>query len=401
MPGTEIFDQMELDAVCDVLRRKMVHRYSSHAARKGIYRVSEFETALAARVGARHALAVSNGTSALFVALKSMGIKPGDEVITSAFTFIATVEAIVGCGAIPVLADIDETLGMDPASVESKITPRTKAIMPVHMFGAATKIEPILELGKKYGIPVVEDSCEVTGGTYHGKALGTFGLWGTYSFDPNKYVTTGEGGAIVTNDDALATAMEYYSDHGHVHRLDIERGAEDKCGLGLNFRMSEIEGALGLVVLKKMDYAISLLRETKRRIVEGVEGTGLKLRDVPNPDGEIPTHIVFMLPTAEAAKKFTEVTAAEGMPTNVVVDNTWHYAKHWKALQDYGGTEVGGNVAPSYAPETMAKTDAILSRAVLWCPPLLCSEETCAKMVNALRVAAKAVLKPEPEKIRA
>lgn len=392
MPGTEIFDQMEIDAVCDVLRRKMVHRYSSHTARKGVYRVSEFEEALAVRLGARHAQAVVNGTSALFVGLKAMGIRPGDEVITSAFTFIATVEAIYGCGAVPVLADIDESLGMDPASVESKITPHTKAIMPVHMFGAATRLEPILKLGKKYGIPVVEDSCEVTGGTYRGKALGTFGLWGTYSFDPNKYITVGEGGAIVTDDDALYKTIEYYQDHGHVHRLDIERGDEDKCGLGLNFRMNEIEGALGLVALKKMDKALSLLRETKRKVVEGVAGTGLKRRDVPNPEGDIATHIVFLLPTAEAAKKFKAVTAECGMPVGIIADNTWHYAKHWKALDALSGTNIGGNVAPSYAPETMAQTEAVLSRAVFYCPSLICGDETVNRMIDALRKAAKAVL---------
>lgn len=392
MPGTEIYDQMEIDAVVDVLSRKMVHRYSSHAARKGIYRVSEFEAALAARMGAKHAQAVSNGTSALFVGLKAMGIKPGDEVITSAFTFIATVEAIVGCGAVPVLADIDESLGMDPKSVESKISPRTKAIMPVHMFGAATRIEPILELGKKYGIPVVEDSCEVTGGTYHGKALGTFGLWGTYSFDPNKYITVGEGGAIVTDDENLYKTMEFYHDHGHVHRLDIERGAEDKCGLGLNFRMSEIEGALGLVALKKMDYALGLLRATKKKVLAAVSDTGLKRRDVPNPEGDIATHIVFLLPSADAAKKFQAVTKEQGMPVGIIGGNTWHFAKHWKALDALSGTVIAGTTAPSYAPESMAQTAAILDRAVFYCPDLKCSEATSDKMITALCAAAKAVL---------
>lgn len=392
MPGTEIFDQMEIDAVTDVIRRKMVHRYSSHAARKGIYRVSEFEAALAQRLGAKHAQAVSNGTSALFVGLKAMGIKPGDEVITSAFTFIATVEAIVACGAVPVLADVDETLGMAPASVESKISPRTKAIMPVHMFGAATRLEPLLEIGQKHGIPVVEDSCEVTGGTYRGKALGTFGLWGTYSFDPNKYITVGEGGALVTDDDELYKKMEFYHDHGHVHRLDIERGAEDKCGLGLNFRMSELEGALGLVALKKMDYALGLLRATKRKVLEGVKDTGLKRRDVPNPDGDIATHIVFLLPTAEAAKKFQAVTKEKGMPVGLIGDNTWHYAKHWKALEALSGTDINGTVAPSYAPETMAQTEAVLSRAVFYCPALTCDDATVEKMIATLRAGAKAVL---------
>ncbi len=392
MPGTEIFDQMEIDAVVDVLRRKMVHRYSSHAARKGIYRVSEFEAALAARMGSKYAQAVSNGTSALFVGLKAMGVKPGDEVITSAFTFIATVEAIVGCGAVPVLADIDETLGMDPKSVESKITPRTKAIMPVHMFGAAVRLEPILEIGEKYCIPVVEDSCEVTGGTYHGKALGTFGLWGTYSFDPNKYLTVGEGGALVTDDEKFYRAAEYYHDHGHVHRLDIERGDEDKSGLGLNFRMSDIEGALSLVALKKMDYALGLLRATKKKVLEGVSDTGLKRRDVPNPDGDIATHIVFLLPTADAAKKFQAVTKEQGMPVGIIGGNTWHYAKHWKALDALSGTNISGTIAPSYAPETMLQTEEVLARAVFYCPNLLCSDETIDKMISTLRTAAKAVL---------
>jgi len=392
MPGTELFDQMELDAVCDVLRRKMVHRYSSHAARKGVYRVSEFEAALAARVGARHALAVCNGTSALFVGLKAMGVRPGDEVITSAFTFIATVEAIAACGAIPVLADIDETLGMSPASVESKIGPRTKAIMPVHMFGAATRLEPLLELGAKYDVPVVEDSCEVTGGTYRGKALGTFGLWGTYSFDPNKYVTVGEGGALVTNDADLYKKMEYYHDHGHVHRLDIERGAEDKCGLGLNFRMSELEGALGLVALQKMDAAQKMLRKTKRRVLEGVAGTGLSPRPVPDSEGDIATHIVFLLPSAEAAKKFQTVTTERGMPVSLIGENTWHYAKHWKALAELGGKVIGGNTAPSYAPETMTATEAILSRAVFYCPNLCTDDAAIERMIDALKAGAKAVL---------
>lgn len=214
----------------------------------------------------------------------------------------------------------------------------------------------------------------------------------TYSFDPNKYITVGEGGALVTDDDELYKKMEFYHDHGHVHRLDIERGAEDKCGLGLNFRMSELEGALGLVALKKMDYALGLLRATKRKVLEGVKDTGLKRRDVPNPDGDIATHIVFLLPTAEAAKKFQAVTKEKGMPVGLIGDNTWHYAKHWKALEALSGTDVNGTVAPSYAPETMAQTEAVLSRAVFYCPALTCDDATVEKMIAALRAGAKAVL---------
>ncbi len=395
MAGAELFDQMELDAVTDVIRRKMVHRYSSHSARKGVYRVAEFERALAERVGSRHALAVSNGTSALFVALKGLGIKPGDEVITSAFTFIATVEAIVACGAVPVLADVDESLGMDPRSVESKVTDKTAALMPVHMFGAAVDMDPILALGEKYNLPVIEDACEITGGTYKGRYLGTLGLCGTYSFDPNKYLTVGEGGAIVTDDGDLALRMEYYHDHGHVHSLEVERGAEAKSGLGLNFRMSELEGALGLVALKKMDQALELLRTTKKKVLAGVAGLtakGLKPRPLADPEGEIGTHIVFLLPSAESARAFQKATAEAGCPVNILSDNTWHYAKHWEALRALGGSHVFGTKAPSYEPETMAQTEAVLSRTVFYAPNLLTDDGTVEKMIAALRAGSEAAL---------
>ncbi len=395
MAGTELFDQMELDAVADVIRRKMVHRYSSHSARQGVYRVSEFEAAMAKRVGSKHALAVSNGTSALFVALKAMGIKPGDEVITSAFTFIATVEAIVACGAVPVLADVDESLGMDPRSVESKISAKTAAIMAVHMFGSAVDMDPILELGRRKGLPVVEDACEVTGGTYKGRHLGTLGLWGTYSFDPNKYLTVGEGGVIVTDDDQLARRMEYYHDHGHVHSLEVERGAEDKSGLGLNFRMSELEGALGLVALQKMDRGLELLRTTKKKVLQAVADLaprGLKPRPVADPEGDIATHIAFLLPCADSALAFQKATELAGCPVNVLSQNTWHYAKHWQALRDLGGQDIFGTKAPSYEPETMAQTEGILSRTVFYTPNLLADDAAVEQMVQALRAGAQAAL---------
>lgn len=395
MPGTELFDQREIDAVSDVLRRRMVHRYSSHAARKGVYRVSEFEEALAARVKSRHCLAVSNGTSALFVALKGLNIQPGDEVITSAFTFIATVEAIVGCGAIPVLADVDETLGIDAASVEAKITPRTKAIMPVHMFGQAVNMEALMDVARRHNLPVVEDACESVGGTLHGKALGIIGTVGTYSFDPNKYLSTGEGGAIVTDDEDLFHRMEYYHDHGHVHSLEVERGAELKSGLGLNFRMSELEGALGLVALEKMDDALASLRHTKKNILDGVAhlaGKGLIARPCLDAEGDIATHVSFLLPTAEITKGFKAAAAKEGLGLNLLSDNTWHYAAHWEALEKMSGMEIGGNTAPSYAPQTMDITEQRLNRTLFICPDIKTSDEKISSIVSALSAAAEKAL---------
>ena len=154
MAGTEIFGKEEIMAAADVIERRMIHRYGSHAERAGVYRAEEFEAAAKAVTGSKYALAVSSGTAALITALKGVGVKPGDEVITTPFTFIATIEAIVACDAVPVLGELDDTLSLDAASAERLVTPRTKAIMPVHMFGVAADMDKFTALGKKYNIPI-------------------------------------------------------------------------------------------------------------------------------------------------------------------------------------------------------------------------------------------------------
>ena len=155
MAGAEIFNSDEIRAVADVIERKMIHRYGSHDSRGGIYRAEDFEEKAKRLTGSKYALALSSGTAALITALKGICIKPGDEVITSPFTFIATVEAIVACDAVPVFGELDETLSLDAASAEKLVTPRTKAIMPVHMFGVAADMDKFAALGEKYGIPIV------------------------------------------------------------------------------------------------------------------------------------------------------------------------------------------------------------------------------------------------------
>ena len=217
MAGTEIFGKEEIMAAADVIERKMIHRYGSHAERTGVYRAEEFEAAAREITGSKYALAVSSGTAALITALKGVGVKPGDEVITTPFTFIATIEAIVACDAVPVLGELDDTLSLDAASAEKLITPRTKAIMPVHMFGVAADMDKFVALGKKYNIPIIEDACEVVGGTYKGRALGGIGDCGAWSFDPNKTLTVGEAGMVFTDDHDTWFRMDCYHDHGHVH----------------------------------------------------------------------------------------------------------------------------------------------------------------------------------------
>ncbi|MDD3512417.1 MAG: DegT/DnrJ/EryC1/StrS family aminotransferase [Synergistaceae bacterium] len=400
MPGSELFDHLEIEAVTDVLKRKVIHRYAYHEVRDGNYRVDEFEAKAAELSGAKHCLAVSSGTAALYVPFKAMGICPGDEIITSSFTFIATVEAILECGAVPVLGDVDESLNLSPDSAEDLITERTKAIMPVHMFGAAADMDSFRALGAKYGIPVVEDACQAMGGTYKGKALGTMGLWGSYSLDPNKLLTVGEGGLIVTDDDEIYSKMEYYHDHGHIHSKILDRGAEGKACLGFNFRMSELQGALGLVQAAKMQQAISMTRKTKSTILDAVKKTGLELRDLPDREGEIATQIVFLLPTPEKASLFQKTVKEAGAGCSILSGNTWHYAKHWTTLKEgamYSRTRCPYDCPyveemPLYRPLEWERTEKILSRAVMFGLNIVMDDARVEKLITAIKAGAKAAL---------
>lgn len=393
MAGTEIFGIEEIRVLTDVIERKMIHRYGSHSVRSGIYRVEEFEEKAKKITGSKHALALTNGTAALITALKGIGVGPGDEVITSPFTFIATIEAIVACGAVPILGEIDETLGLDPVSAEKLITKKTGALIPVHMFGAAADVDAFVEIGKKYDIPVIEDACEVVGGTYKGRYLGSIGDCGTWSFDPNKTLTVGEGGLILTDDEDLWFKMDCYHDHGHVHSKKHDRGEEGKFGLGVNYRLSELQGALGVVALDKMPAALEKLRRTKKRIIDSVKDTGIKVRPMHDLEGDTASHLIFMLPSPEAAVSFRRAAGETGTGFSIISENTWHYAKHWKALEEMGEKDFFGTKAPSYAPETMAATEAKLSRAVMTGLNINMSDEEIERIISSVRSGAETALR--------
>lgn len=402
MPGFELFDQREIDAVADVINRKMVHRYSFVNCRDEIYKVEEFENAVAEKVGAKHCLAVSNGTASLYVALKACGINPGDEIITTPFTFIASVEAILECGAVPVLAEIDESLNLDPTVVEEFITDRTRAIMPVHMFGGAADMEAFRTITRENGLALFEDSCQAMGATYGGRWCGTCGsTWGTYSLDPYKVLTVGEGGLIVTDDEDLYRKMEYYHDHGHKHDKTIDRGAEKKACLGFNFRMSEIQGALGLVQLSKLDGAVEALRKNRTRVLDAVGNVhGLAVRRSADPEGELATQLVFLLPTPQTARRFQKAAKEAGMGCGILEDNTWHYARHWDTLRD-GATYSRircpydcplTESMPLYRPNEWPQTQEILSRAAVFGIDIVMSDEKIEKMAKAIAAGARAAL---------
>lgn len=233
--------EKEIEAVCAVLRTPNLSLGP---------KLPEFEAAFAEYIGRKRAVAVNSGTSGLFLCILSLGIGPGDEVITTPFTFIASATTIMMAGAKPVLVDIDpKTLNIDPAKIEYKITKKTKAIMPVEAFGSPADFDKICKIAKRHNLTVLEDSCEALGSELNGKKAGTFGKMSVFAFYPNKQITTGEGGMILTDDDDLADMCVSLRNQGRGKTgawLSHER-------LGYNYRLSDINCALGIVQLSRID----------------------------------------------------------------------------------------------------------------------------------------------------
>src|SRR5512137_703937 len=212
MPGYEMWGAEERREVEEVLETGILMRYGFDGPRKGRWKARELEAALCQRTGAAHAQVVSSGTAALTTALAAVGVGAGDEVVMPTFTFVASFEAVLSVGATPVLADVDDTLTLSPAAARAALTPRTKVVMPVHMCGAMADLDPLLDLCRGKGLLLLEDACQAIGGTYRGRALGTLGRAGCYSFDYVKTITCGEGGAVVTDDAEVARRCDQFSD---------------------------------------------------------------------------------------------------------------------------------------------------------------------------------------------
>jgi len=233
MPGFELIGKEEQKAVSQIFDDGgILFAHGFDTMRKNFH-VREFENLTANYFNCKYALAVSSGTAAIKVALKALGVKPGDEVITQSFNFIATVEAILDCGAVPVIANVDDTLNMSPDDCESLITSKTKVLLPVHMLGIPVDMNSIMELSKKYNLKVLEDNCESVGAKYKGKYLGCIGDAGVFSFDFGKVITCGEGGMVVTNSPVVDKYAREYHDHGHENNPDFPRGKTLKRTLDL------------------------------------------------------------------------------------------------------------------------------------------------------------------------
>jgi len=369
MPGFEIFGEEERKEVNDVLESGVLFRYGFDAARNGHWKASTFEQELARRTGAAHCHLCSSGTSALSVALAACGVGAGDEVIIPPFTFVATFEAVLAAGAVPVFAEIDETLCLDPDALQARITPRTKAVMVVHMCGSMARIDAIQALCRKENLILIEDACQSVGATFNGKALGTFGQMGCFSFDPVKTITCGEGGAVITDDTRLYDLAHAYADHGHDH-IGSDRGAEDHPIIGYNFRISELNAAVGVAQLRKLDAILATQRKYKSAIKNAMQRFDpIQFRNVPDPDGDSATFLSFMLPDEERTRSAARALNEAGVDGCFYwYDNNWHYLRQWHHLKQMAAAarlpaQLCDHVQ-DYGAVRVPQSDAIMSRTI-------------------------------------
>ncbi|MGD9369525.1 MAG: DegT/DnrJ/EryC1/StrS family aminotransferase, partial [Desulfobacteraceae bacterium] len=334
MPGFEIFGEEERKEVSDVLNTGVLFRYGFDAARNGHWKAKTFERELAGRMGVAHCHLCSSGTAALSIALSACGVGAGDEVIIPPFTFVATFEAILTAGAIPVFAEIDDTLCLDPNGIAARITPKTKAVMVVHMCGAMAHIDEIKTLCDQKGLVLIEDACQSIGASFNGKPLGAFGQMGCFSFDPVKTITCGEGGAVITDDPKRYELAHAFADHGHDHIGD-DRGAEGHPILGYNHRISELNAAVGVAQLRKLDRILTTQREHKTAIKGAMkQHPQISFRNLPDPDGDSATFLSFMLPDEDRARSTAKALNNNGVDGCFYwYDNNWHYLRQWHHLK--------------------------------------------------------------------
>ena len=267
--------------------------------------------------------------------MASAGIGAGDEVIMPTFTFVASFEAIMMLGAIPVLVDIDDTLTLDPKAVKEAITSKTKAVMPVHMCGSMANLDALKSICEKHNLILIEDSSQATGATYKGKPLGSIGDLGCLSLDYVKIITCGEGGAVLTNNEIFYRNADHYSDHGHDH-VGNDRGAETHPFLGYNFRISELHAAVGLAQLRRLNEFVAIQKKNYTIIREALSVIPeITFRTVPEGGEESYSFLSFFLPDLETTRKVSTALKESGIDGCFhYYDNSWHYVREWQHLKD-------------------------------------------------------------------
>ncbi|WP_027137413.1 DegT/DnrJ/EryC1/StrS family aminotransferase [Gaetbulibacter saemankumensis] len=336
MPGFELFGDIEREQVNDVLESGVLMRYGFDGMRNGHWKAKELENEIQNIFQVNHAQLVSSGTAAISVALASAGVGAGDEVIMPTFTFVASFEAVMMLGAIPVLVEIDDTLALNPESVLQAITDKTKAVMVVQMCGGMGEMDVLKDICIEHNLILIEDACQAIGATYKNSALGSIGDLGCFSFDFVKTITCGEGGAVITNNKDYYLHADHYSDHGHDH-IGNDRGAECHPFLGYNFRISELHAAVGLAQIKRLPEIINIQKKNYTVIREALSKVPeITFRRTPEGGEENYSFLSFFLPDIESSLKVSQALKACGIDGCFqYYNNNWHYLRNWDHLKDF------------------------------------------------------------------
>ncbi len=334
MPGSELFGIEERKEIDEVLETGVLFRYNHEAQRKDKWKALDFENEVKKITGAKYAHAVSSGSTAVSCALAAAGIGSGDEVIVPPFTYIASVEAVIFAGGIPIFAEIDETLCLSAEGIRKALTPKTKAVMLVHMCGQMANMDEIQKVVKEHNLVLIEDAGQAFSSSYHGKSVGLFGKTGCYSFDFFKIATAGEGGVFVTNDEACYKFADSFSDHGHDH-VGTARGMEQHPVLGFNYRISEIHAAIGAAQTRKVPHIRTTNRKFKQLLMDRLSGVqGITFAEIPDDSGDSATFLNMFLPDTDLAKKVVDGFSRDGIGGyNYWYINMYHFINQWDHLK--------------------------------------------------------------------
>jgi len=386
----------EIEAIARVIRARALFRYGVGEE------CDRFEARYAKFLGVRHFALAASGSNALAAAMTAVGIGPGDEVIIPSHTYMATATSVLTAGAIPIIVDIDETITIDPAAIEAAIGPRTKAVVPVHMWGAACDMEAIMAIAARHDLIVVEDACQGVGGGYEGRKFGSIGHIGAFSFNYYKNMTCGEGGGVAVNDDALAERARCAIDPCHFYWQGRGEGVRPFSGNGA--RASELMGAMLNVQLDRIEGMIAAMRAEKKAILAATASLGnLGLRPTPmnSPAHDCATHVMYTLPSADAARAFVEL-----FPAVIIGKTGRHNYTEWdQVLMGAGAAHPAMNpflmpanaeCRKTYSKDMCARSLEILDRTIMTPTDPDHSDEDIADIIHNIGAAARVALAAAP-----
>ncbi|MBN1937239.1 MAG: DegT/DnrJ/EryC1/StrS family aminotransferase [Anaerolineae bacterium] len=389
------FGQEELEAIGKVLESGWLFRYGGES--QTLRQVEQFEQKWAERMQVPYAVAVTSGTAALICSLIGLGIGPGDEVIVPGYTFIATAAAVLDARAVPVIAEIDETLTLDVADVRRKITPRTKAIIPVHMAGIPCNLGPLLELAREHGLYVIEDACQAIGGAYRGQPLGCLGDAGAYSLNYYKIIGIGEGGVAVTRDRTVFDRMRMHHDCG-VSFWGRNEGTRIEFIPGINYRMSEVLGAFALVQLSRLDTFLGGMRPIKKQVYKAVSGA-LPPAPQNDADGDCGTTLHLQFGDIDTAARFEAALEERDVDAGRPINTGRHVYANWEFVINRANVSPKWDVwSPphytgdvTYSKDMCPNTLDILARTVAIATDPFWTDDQVRELIAKLLDAAEAI----------